>query len=67
MNASKPPIVKRHVAWFIWFSLMIFGSFLIPYTVLNHIPKMYGAYLFWVAVTLVVIVSATALTMPWRE
>jgi hypothetical protein len=67
MNASKPPITKRHVILFSWFSFVILCSYLLPYTVLNHVPKMYGAYLFWVVVTLVVIVSASALTMQWRE
>jgi cell division protein FtsW (lipid II flippase) len=67
MNASKPPIAKRHVVWFIWFTFMILCSYLIPYTVLKHVPKMYGAYLFWVVITLVVIVSASVLTVPWRD
>lgn len=67
MNVSKPPIAKRHIVWVIWFSIMILCSYLLPYTVLIHVPKMYGAYLFWIVLTLVVIVSAGARTAPWRD
>jgi hypothetical protein len=67
MGASKPPCTKRQVVWLSWFSFMILCSYLIPYTVLTHVPTMYGAYLFWVVVTLAVILSAIALTVPWRD
>jgi membrane-anchored protein YejM (alkaline phosphatase superfamily) len=67
MGTTKPPFTKRLVVWFSWFSFLILCSYLLPYTVLTHVPKMYGAYLFWVLVTLAVILSAIALTMLWRD
>lgn len=67
MRTSKLPFTKRQVIWFSWFSFMILCSYLIPYTVLTQVATMYGAYLFWVMVTLVVILSAMARTVPWRE
>lgn len=55
------------IAWFIWFALWILLSYVLPYTILADVKKIYGAYLFWVIITLIVIVPVIALTLRWGE
>lgn len=59
---------KGHrIAWSVWFALLVLLSYVLPYTILADVTKIYGAYLFWVIITLIIIVSVIALTLRWRE
>ena len=49
------------------FALIIILSYAIPYTILAQVPRMYGAYLFWLAMAAVTILLVSVLTIKWRD
>lgn len=53
--------------WLLWFTFFVAIDFVIPYTLLKDVPRFYGAYLFWVVITVVVIASAMVYLSSWRE
>ncbi|MGC8963168.1 MAG: hypothetical protein ACP5LJ_03785 [Candidatus Bipolaricaulaceae bacterium] len=53
--------------WFIWFSLLVSMAFLVPYTVLRDVHRLWGSFLFWNVFALLSIFSVFVLTGRWRD
>jgi len=51
--------------WLAWILILVALDFIIPYTVLKDIPSLWGAYLFWVVITIIAIVSAVLYMRRW--
>jgi len=57
---------KTARAW-AWFIFMLVIDVVVPWIVLTHVEAMNGAFLFWIAWVIVVIISAFAIFMKWQE
>jgi len=49
------------------FLVIILLAYIIPYTVLSSLPKLWGAYLFWVVLTLIAVAFMCSELSGWRE
>ncbi|RLI02419.1 hypothetical protein DRO30_02680 [Candidatus Bathyarchaeota archaeon] len=51
-----------------WFFLLIFLDYLIPYLVLKNYPTIFGTFLFWCLLTILVALSCFILLLRfWRD
>ncbi|WP_040979660.1 hypothetical protein [Oceanobacillus jeddahense] len=47
--------------------IIVILAFIIPFTVLKDVEKWYGSFLFWLILTLIVIVCNAILTKDWSN
>ncbi|MFD1415277.1 hypothetical protein [Oceanobacillus jeddahense] len=47
--------------------IIVLLAFIIPFTVLKDVEKWYGSFLFWLILTLIVIVCNAILTKDWSN
>ncbi|MEM3736632.1 MAG: hypothetical protein QXJ75_00875 [Candidatus Bathyarchaeia archaeon] len=57
----------RKIGWLIWFTFFVVIDFAVPYLLLKDVQSFYGAYLFWVLITIIVLVSAIVYMRPWKD
>jgi hypothetical protein len=57
---------RKRWAWILWFGILLFLDYTLPYTVLSGVSKVYGAFLFWNLFALVAIASIGILLWKWR-
>lgn len=60
MNESKR-------GWLIPVALLIFLSYLLPYTVLSDVDAWYGSFLFWTLATAAVIGINAVVSSDWKD
>ncbi|NLC12114.1 MAG: hypothetical protein GX767_07680 [Firmicutes bacterium] len=53
--------------WLAWFLVLVLAAFVVPYTLLSSVEKIYGAFLFWVIFAIIAIISVEAITRSWRD
>ena len=53
--------------WILWFGILLFLDYTLPYTVLSGVSKIYGAFLFWNLFALTAIASIGILLWKWRD
>ncbi|WP_085991641.1 hypothetical protein [Oceanobacillus senegalensis] len=53
--------------WAAFILLILFISYILPYTVLSNVAKWYGSFLLWTFLTLIVIVINYILTKNWGK
>jgi uncharacterized membrane protein YhhN len=58
---------RKRWAWILWFGILLFLDYTLPYTVLSGVSKVYGAFLFWNLFALVAIASIGILLWKWRD
>lgn len=47
--------------------VIVLAAFIIPFTLLKEVEKWYGSFLFWLILTLIVIVCNTMLIKDWSN
>jgi len=55
------------VLWLAWFLALEVVAFLVPYTVLRNVGRLWGAFLFWNLFALLAIASIFILTARWQD
>ncbi len=59
---------RQRIFWAVLFIIMILAAFIFPFLPpLSNLTKIYGAFLFWNAFALVVIVCLGIITARWRD
>lgn len=59
---------RQRIVWVIVFLLLVLAAFIIPFTpLMQNLPKVYGAFLFWNIFALVVIICIVIITARWRD
>ncbi len=59
---------RQRIFWALLFVIMILAAFIVPFTpLLNNLPKVYGAFLFWSLFALIVIFCLSIITARWRD
>lgn len=53
--------------WLAWFLALEVAAFLVPYTVLRNVERLWGAFLFWNVFAMLAIISIFVLTKGWRD
>ena len=53
--------------WLAWFLALEVAAFLVPYTLLRNVERLWGAFLFWNVFAVLAIISLFLLTRGWRE
>lgn len=57
---------KEGKIWSLFFLLLVTSAFSVPY-LLSDIPRMYGAFLYWVIFALIALVAMFLITAKWRD
>lgn len=52
--------------WSLFFLFLIISAYVVPYF-LSGVPKMYGAFLYWVLFALAAIIAMFSITSKWRD
>lgn len=60
-------ITNAFKKWLAWFLVLVLAAFVVPYTLLSSVEKIYGAFLFWVIFAIIAIISVEAITRSWRD
>jgi hypothetical protein len=53
--------------WSVWFLTLEVAAFLVPYTLLRNVERLWGAFLFWNVFAVLAIISVFVLTQGWRD
>ncbi|MFD1066772.1 hypothetical protein [Oceanobacillus locisalsi] len=56
---------EKHAA--IMITISVFIAFVVPFTLFSNVEKWYGSFLFWLIVTIIVIVFNAILTKDWSN
>ncbi len=51
--------------WLVWVVVLL--SYVVPYTLLNHVAQWYGSFLFWTCAGLVVIAVNVLITKDFED
>lgn len=54
-------------AWLVIVLVLVFASYLVPYTLLSGVDAWYGSLLFWTLTTAVVIAINAVVSSAWRD
>ncbi|MEW5934415.1 MAG: hypothetical protein AB1816_12635 [Bacillota bacterium] len=55
------------MAWVVWFGVLLLSAYVVPFAFLGHVPRVWGAFLFWCLFALAAIVSMNVLMRRWRD
>lgn len=58
---------KREGIFAIIITILILSAFIIPFTVLSNVEKWYGSFLFWIVITVIIIILNHFLTRNWGD
>ena len=58
---------SNNLIWLTLFLFFIVLDFVIPYTLLRDVSNFFGAYFFWVMITVTVVVSAMIYMRRWKD
>lgn len=53
--------------WVIFFVIIVLAAFILPFYLFSHLPRVYGAFLFWSVFAVIAIISVGIITSQWRE
>ena len=58
---------KKLFTWIGWFVFLFILDFVVPYQVLDRVPRLSGSFLFWTVWGLAAIGSMWLMVRGWRE
>ncbi|WP_366923322.1 hypothetical protein MFMK1_000192 [Metallumcola ferriviriculae] len=59
---------QKHIrGWTLFFLALVILGYVVPFTLLTSVAKVYGAFLFWAAFAIVAVIAVGILTAGWRD
>lgn len=58
---------KMRRGYLLWFLILLGLDYIVPYTLLKNVPRIYGSFLFYIIWSLITIVSMFAIFIRWRD
>ncbi|MEA1964997.1 MAG: hypothetical protein U9O41_07735 [Candidatus Aerophobetes bacterium] len=58
---------KMRRGYLLWFLILLGLDYIVPYTLLKNVPRIYGSFLFYIIWSLITIVSIFAIFIRWRD
>jgi amino acid permease len=66
-NALIEKLKKSRNKWALIFLVLVCLAYIVPYTLLTNVPKVYGAFLFWWVYIAAVVVCILTIIKDWRD
>jgi len=64
---KKKNFSKMRRGYLVWFLILLGLDYIIPYTLLKNVPKIYGSFLFYVIWSLITLISMFTIFIRWRD
>jgi len=59
--------MKFELKWALIILFMILLAIFVPYTILSNIATWYGSFLFWIVITIIVLIMNFYITKDWGK
>lgn len=67
IEKQKKKFSKMRKGYLLWFLILLGLDYIIPYTLLKNVPKIYGSFLFYIIWSLITIISMFTIFIRWRD